>query len=73
MTGPKWSQMGRAEFDGSAPLALIDEATARTGARVPATPDAYGTAALFGDEVPARRAAPRRKTQPAEPQGDTLF
>ncbi|MFI1201684.1 hypothetical protein ACH4VR_19895 [Streptomyces sp. NPDC020883] len=68
-----WRQMGRSDFDESAPLALVDERAARAGARVPATPDAYGTAALFGDEVPpARRAAPRRAPS-KEPQPDALF
>ncbi|WP_037818515.1 hypothetical protein [Streptomyces sp. NRRL S-146] len=71
--GSDWSRMRRGEFDESAPLTLIDERAARAGARVPATPDAYGTAALFGDEVPpARRAAPRR-TRTEEPQPDALF
>ncbi|MFE0058746.1 hypothetical protein [Streptomyces sp. NPDC059003] len=68
-----WKEMGRADFDESAPLALADEGTARAGARVPATPDAYGTAALFGDETPVRRAAPRRRAGRMEPQSDALF
>ncbi|MGC5042424.1 hypothetical protein ACLQ16_03805 [Streptomyces albidoflavus] len=73
MTGRDWRQMGRADFEVSAPLALVDASTARAGARVPATPDAYGTAALFGDEVPVRRAAPRRRVQVEPPQPDSLF
>ncbi|MFP3991048.1 hypothetical protein U9R90_26980 [Streptomyces sp. E11-3] len=68
-----WRRMGRGDFDESAPLALIDKRVARAGARVLATPDEYGTAALFGDEEqPARQAAPRR-TAVDEPQPDTLF
>lgn len=73
MTGRDWRQMGRADFDESAPLALVDEHAARAGARVPATPDAYGTAALFGNETPARRTAPRRRAQAEQPQPDALF
>ncbi|MFJ9416656.1 hypothetical protein ACIRPT_21040 [Streptomyces sp. NPDC101227] len=65
--------MGRADFDTSAPPSLVDESTARAGAPVPATPDAYGTAALFGDETPVRRAAPRRRAQAEQPQADALF
>ncbi|GGW94748.1 hypothetical protein [Streptomyces noursei] len=68
-----WRQMGRGDFDESAPLALVDERAARAGTRVPATPDAYGTAALFGDEVrPIRRTVPRRAPS-TEPQSDALF
>ncbi|MEU5431126.1 hypothetical protein AB0H73_36735 [Streptomyces olivoreticuli] len=52
--------MGRADFDESAPLTLVDERAARVGARVPAAPDVYGTPALFGDAVPVRCVAPRR-------------
>lgn len=70
--GTDWRQMGRADFDESAPLALVDERAARAGARVPAEPDAYGTAALFGDEGRVRRTAPRRTTD-RPPQADTLF
>ncbi|WP_370418950.1 hypothetical protein AB8O64_10870 [Streptomyces sp. QH1-20] len=65
--------MGRSDFDVSVPLALVDEGAVRAGACVPATPDAYGTAALFGDEPPVRRAAPRRRAQAEQPQADTLF
>ncbi|MBT2396293.1 hypothetical protein J7E89_09965 [Streptomyces sp. ISL-100] len=64
--------MGRADFDESAPLELVDQRTARAGARVLAAPDAYGTAALFGDDVPARRTVPRRAPA-AQPQADALF
>ncbi|MFG2141909.1 hypothetical protein [Streptomyces sp. NPDC048650] len=71
--GRDWNQMARADFDESTPLALVDEGTARAGARVPATPDAYGTAALFGDETPVRSAAPRRRAQHEQPQPDALF
>ncbi|MGG2460183.1 hypothetical protein ACO0M4_10235 [Streptomyces sp. RGM 3693] len=68
-----WRQMERGDFDEAMPLTLVDERAARAAARVPATPDAYGTAALFGDEVPpVRRAAPRRAPS-AEPQPDALF
>ncbi|MEU1313335.1 hypothetical protein ABZ419_31190 [Streptomyces cinnamoneus] len=67
-----WGRMGRGGFDESAPLAPVDERAARIGARVPAAPDAYGTAALFGDEVSVRRVAPRR-AQAEQPQADALF
>ncbi|WP_435244296.1 hypothetical protein [Streptomyces sioyaensis] len=73
MTGHDWRQMGRGDFDASVPLSLVDEDAARAGVRVPATPDAYGTAALFGDETPVRRAAPRRRAQHEQPQADALF
>lgn len=73
MTGRDWRQMRRADFDDSAPPALFDKTTGRAGARVPATPDAYGTAALFGDEIPARQTAARRAAQREQPQADGLF
>ncbi|GHG80692.1 hypothetical protein [Streptomyces griseocarneus] len=66
-----WGQMGRGDFDESAPLALVDERAARVGVRVPAAPDAYGTAALFSDDVPVRPVA--RRAQAERPRADTLF
>ncbi|MFI1012595.1 hypothetical protein [Streptomyces sp. NPDC020965] len=65
--------MGRAEFDPAAPLVLVDDRVARAGAPVPAVPDAYGTAALFGEEVVVRQAAPRRPVRSDPPQADSLF
>jgi hypothetical protein len=44
------------DFDRDVPLCL-NVGTGPTP--VPAEPDEYGTAPLFGDEVPARPAAPR--------------
>ncbi|MEV8344484.1 hypothetical protein [Streptomyces niveus] len=70
--GIDWSTMQRADFDPSAPLALVDaRAVAR---RVEAAPHANGTDALFGEELPARRAT--RTREPATgsaPQDDALF
>ncbi|MFK0294291.1 hypothetical protein ACIQU6_27990 [Streptomyces sp. NPDC090442] len=71
--GRSWSQMGRADFDTAAPLALVDDRAVRAEVRVPAAPDAYGTAALFGDEVSVRRVAPPRAVRRQAPQADTLF
>ncbi|MGW0033033.1 hypothetical protein ACWDXD_24855 [Streptomyces sp. NPDC003314] len=70
--GRDWSAMTRADFDPSAPLALVDEDTVERA--VPAVPDAYGTEALFGDEPAPQR--PRRIRRPATgeaPQADALF
>lgn len=64
--GLDWTRMERADFDETAqpaPLALIgEEAVVRP---VPAVPDAYGTAALFGDDPAPTR--PRRAARPAVP------
>ncbi|WP_037896857.1 hypothetical protein [Streptomyces sp. NRRL S-920] len=65
--------MERADFDRRASRALIDERAVLAGARVPAVPDQYGTAALFGDEMPARQAVPRRRVPAEPPQADALF
>lgn len=70
--GRDWTRMKRADFDPSAPLALVDaDAVCRP---VPAVPDACGTEALFGeDPKPAR---PRRTRMPAPTpteDADTLF
>ncbi|MGI5337739.1 hypothetical protein ACQEVS_10220 [Streptomyces sp. CA-181903] len=73
MTGRDWRQMRRADFDPSAPLALVEEALVRSGVRVPAVPDRYGTAALFGDEPSTRRAVPHRRGKAEPPQRDALF
>ncbi len=55
------------DFDSEAPLCL----NVGTGpVVVPAEPDEYGTAPLFGDEVPERRPAPRRAGR-AWPRGRT--
>ncbi|MCX4677668.1 hypothetical protein OG413_20565 [Streptomyces sp. NBC_01433] len=69
--GADWTTMRRADFDRRAPVALIEAAS--VARPVPATPDAYGTAPLFGSEVPARPAAPRRRAHTDEIQADTLF
>ncbi|EFE65191.1 MULTISPECIES: hypothetical protein [Streptomyces] len=52
-----WTAMTPADFDRDAPLCL----NVGTGpVVVPAEPDEYGTAPLFGEDAPARRPAPRR-------------
>ncbi|MER5301383.1 hypothetical protein ABT039_18175 [Streptomyces lasiicapitis] len=65
--------MKPADFDRRASRSRVDEYAVRMGARVPAVPDRYGTAALFGDETPAQQAVARRRVQTAPPQADTLF
>ncbi|MFD7334870.1 hypothetical protein ACFV98_02555 [Streptomyces violascens] len=65
--------MRRSDFDASAPLTHVAETALRALAPVPAVPDAYGTAALFGDDVPVRAVTRCPKAQRAEPQGDALF
>ncbi|MEU2991757.1 hypothetical protein ACPCAJ_16255 [Streptomyces griseoincarnatus] len=65
-----WTAMTPGDFDSEAPLCL----NVGTGpVVVPAEPDEYGTAPLFGDEVPERRPAPRRtaprRTAPDAQQG----
>lgn len=70
MTGRDWREMTRADFDVTvAPSAC----TFGGGGRVPAVPDAYGTAALFGDETvpPLPRGRRVRKAEP--PQPEALF
>ncbi|MFM9647816.1 hypothetical protein ACKI1S_16910 [Streptomyces galilaeus] len=58
--GRDWTSMVRADFDPSAPLALVDaHAVDRP---VPAVPDECGTAPLFG-EAPK----PKRTTRPRTP------
>ncbi|MEU3146309.1 MULTISPECIES: hypothetical protein [unclassified Streptomyces] len=52
-----WADMTPGDFDRDAPLCL----NVGTGpVVVPAEPDEYGTAPLFGEESPARRPGPRR-------------
>ncbi|GGX85708.1 hypothetical protein [Streptomyces minutiscleroticus] len=61
--GPEWAAMTPSDFDRDAPLCL----NVRGGtAAVPAEPDEYGTAPLFGSESPAR-SAPRRARRPTAP------
>ncbi|WP_030379493.1 MULTISPECIES: hypothetical protein [unclassified Streptomyces] len=52
----EWTAMTPGDFDREAPLRL-NVGTGPTP--VPAEPDEYGTAPLFGDEAPARPPAPR--------------
>ncbi|MGW2998797.1 hypothetical protein [Streptomyces sp. NPDC001155] len=61
--GRDWAAMQRAEFDRDAPIEL-PVPTGRP--RIPATPDAFGTEALFGDQVPA----PQQRARPPQP-GDS--
>lgn len=66
-----WSTMTRADFDPSAPLALVD---ARAVKRPVAVPHQNGTDALFGDEPTSRRAPLARRPANGEtPQPDALF
>ncbi|MFE4869432.1 hypothetical protein [Streptomyces sp. NPDC056682] len=70
-TGKDWTDMGRADFDAAAPNQLPVPAGP---ARIAATPDRYGTPALFGDPVPepARRRAGRERPGDIDGQ-DELF
>lgn len=70
--GRDWSRMARADFDDSAPLALVD---ARAVSRaVPAVAHSNGTDALFGeDPTPARPARTRRPAAPPTEDTSTLF
>ncbi|MBT2674697.1 hypothetical protein J7E95_28585 [Streptomyces sp. ISL-14] len=65
-TGKCWTQMGRADFDATAPNELPVQAGP---ARITAVPDRFGTAALFGDTVPDP--GPRRsgREQPGDVDG----
>ncbi|MEU5624649.1 MULTISPECIES: hypothetical protein [Streptomyces] len=65
-----WVAMTPGDFDRDAPLVL----NVGTGpATVPAEPDEYGTAPLFGETAPASGARPRgRRGRPA-PGQERLF
>ncbi|MFC4512154.1 hypothetical protein [Streptomyces ehimensis] len=64
---PTWTSMSRAAFDPDAP----NELHAPAAARIIASPDRYGTAALFGEEPPPPRPTVK---QPAPVKGqDALF
>ncbi|MER6543124.1 hypothetical protein [Streptomyces sp. NPDC001250] len=70
-TGKCWTQMGRADFDATAPNELPVQAGP---ARIVAVPDRFGTAALFGDTAPDP--SPRRsgREQPGDIDGqEELF
>ncbi|MEU3741993.1 hypothetical protein AB0E78_33645 [Streptomyces sp. NPDC032198] len=56
--GTDWMGMGRTDFDEAAPNQLPVPAGP---ARIAATPDRFGTAALFGDPVPD--SGPRREAR----------
>ncbi|MEU3948423.1 hypothetical protein [Streptomyces sp. NPDC029526] len=59
-----WTAMTPGDFDRDAPLCL----NVGTGpVVVPAEPDAYGTAPLFGREAPEQRSGPRRAPRPPAP------
>ncbi|MEU9120139.1 hypothetical protein AB0C96_09795 [Streptomyces sp. NPDC048506] len=70
-TGKNWTGMGRAEFDEAAPNQL----PISTGpVRIPAKPDAYGTAALFGEPTPGPQPRRERPPRPGDADGqDELF
>ncbi|MEV0374559.1 hypothetical protein AB0I10_33040 [Streptomyces sp. NPDC050636] len=56
---PKWAAMSKAEFNEGAPNTL---AVPFGPVRIAATPDAFGTSALFGEAPPP--AAPHRRQAP---------
>lgn len=59
------------DFDSDAPLCLN---VGSGPVVVPAEPDEYGTAPLFGQEPPARPLRPRRPAHPSVPAGqEQLF
>ncbi len=59
-----WTDMTPGDFDREAPLCL----NVGTGpVVVPAEPDEYGTAPLFGQEAAGRRPGPRRAPRPPAP------
>ncbi|GGQ13628.1 hypothetical protein [Streptomyces griseomycini] len=59
-----WTDMTPGDFDRDAPLCL----NVGTGpVVVPAEPDEYGTAPLFGEETPVRRPGPPRAPRRAAP------
>lgn len=67
----EWTAMTPGDFDRDAPLCL-NVGTGPTP--VPAEPDEYGTAPLFGDEAPTRPAAPRpARRRGARVEQDRLF
>ncbi|MFG2515657.1 hypothetical protein [Streptomyces sp. NPDC048584] len=60
-----WADMTPGDFDLDAPLFL----SVGTGpVVVPAEPDEYGTAPLFGEETPVRRPGPRRVPRRTAPE-----
>ncbi|MEW2074276.1 hypothetical protein ACFZAG_30315 [Streptomyces sp. NPDC012403] len=61
-----WTDMTPGDFDLDAPLCL----NVGTGpVVVPAEPDEYGTAPLFGEETPVRGPAARRAPRRTAPDG----
>ncbi|MFB6629947.1 hypothetical protein ACFCWY_08635 [Streptomyces sp. NPDC056362] len=69
--GRDWSAMTRADFDPSAPLAMVDAGAVK---RPLAVPHRNGTDALFGDEPTSSRASrARRPAVGGPPQADALF
>ncbi|MFE9993465.1 hypothetical protein [Streptomyces avermitilis] len=70
--GRDWTRMARADFDDSAPLALVDADA--VGRPVPAVPDECGTEALFGeDPTPVRAPRTRVPVPTSTEDADTLF
>ncbi|MGB8946512.1 MAG: hypothetical protein WCD21_40700 [Streptomyces sp.] len=69
--GKNWTVMGPADFDEAAPNHLPVSAGP---ARIPATPDRFGTEALFGEPTPGPRPRPGRPVAPGDIDGqDELF
>ncbi|WP_224350519.1 hypothetical protein [Streptomyces olivaceus] len=67
-----WTAMTHADFDDSAPLALVDADA--VGRPVLAVPDPCGTEALFGEPpAPARRTRARMPAAPPAEDTGTLF
>ncbi|CAL9343833.1 hypothetical protein [Streptomyces sp. enrichment culture] len=65
-----WVAMTPGDFDRDAPLVL----NVGTGpATVPAEPDEYGTAPLFGETAPARGTRPRTRRGRPAPGQERLF
>ncbi|MFG2545046.1 hypothetical protein ACGFOM_21660 [Streptomyces sp. NPDC048594] len=66
----EWVAMTPGDFDRDAPLVL----NVGTGpATVPAEPDEYGTAPLFGEETPAPGTRPRNRRGRSAPAQERLF
>ncbi|MFF9192588.1 hypothetical protein [Streptomyces rochei] len=66
--GRDWTRMTPDDFDRDAALRLDVDAGP---AAIPAVPDEFGTAPLFGDETagPRRRGPERRPTAPVDQDG----
>ncbi|MER7659986.1 hypothetical protein [Streptomyces sp. NPDC096193] len=68
--GRDWTAMTRADFDPDVPLQL---AVPTGPAAIPAEPDECGTAPLFGEESPVRRAPRTARRRAVRIDQDGLF